>query len=94
MLLVPTEHCGFLPAILANCLLCICELCPVVIKPSLVRGAPAIMQAPVPIRTEVEDLRNYTKAEEHHQQYLAKGGRFGNPQSTVKGCEEHIRCYG
>jgi len=52
------------------------------------------MQAPVPIRTEVEDLKNYHKAEDYHQQYLAKGGRFGNAQSPAKGVEEPIRCYG
>ena len=51
-------------------------------------------QAPVPIKTEVEELRNYTKAEDYHQQYLSKGGRFGNAQSAAKGCEEPIRCYG
>ncbi|CAK0759404.1 hypothetical protein CVIRNUC_002695 [Coccomyxa viridis] len=50
--------------------------------------------APVPIRTEVEDLKNYHKAEDYHQQYLAKGGRFGNAQSAAKGCDEPIRCYG
>ena len=52
------------------------------------------VQAPVPIRTEVEDLKNYHKAEEYHQQYLSKGGRFGNAQSPAKGCDEPIRCYG
>ena len=52
------------------------------------------VQAPVPIRTEVEELRNYHKAEEYHQQYLSKGGRFGNAQSPAKGCDEPIRCYG
>ncbi|CAL5227054.1 g9953 [Coccomyxa viridis] len=51
-------------------------------------------EAPVPIRTEVEDLKNYHKAEEYHQQYLSKGGRFGNAQSPAKGCDEPIRCYG
>ncbi len=53
-----------------------------------------LVQAPVPIRTEVEDLKNYHKAEEYHQQYLSKGGRFGNAQSPAKGCDEPIRCYG
>jgi peptide methionine sulfoxide reductase MsrA len=53
-----------------------------------------ILQAPVPIRTEVEDLRNYHKAEDYHQQYLAKGGRFGNAQSPAKNCDDPIRCYG
>ena len=35
-----------------------------------------------------------TQAEEFHQQYLAKGGRFGQGQSTAKGCDDPIRCYG
>jgi hypothetical protein len=34
--------------------------------------------------TEVEPVRNYTMAEPHHQQYLAGGGRFGQPQSPAK----------
>ena len=44
--------------------------------------------------TEVEPLRNFNRAEEYHQQYLAKGGRFGRPQSPNKGCDDPIRCYG
>lgn len=44
--------------------------------------------------TEVEPLKNYTEAEPHHQQYLARGGRFGQPQSPAKGCSDPIRCYG
>ncbi|PPD73184.1 hypothetical protein GOBAR_DD29889 [Gossypium barbadense] len=34
------------------------------------------------------------RAEEYHQQYLAKGGRFGCKQSAEKGCNDPIRCYG
>lgn len=44
--------------------------------------------------TEVEEIKNYSKAEEYHQQYLEKGGRFGRPQSAAKGCTDPIRCYG
>jgi peptide-methionine (S)-S-oxide reductase len=44
--------------------------------------------------TEVEEIRNYTVAEEYHQQYLEKGGRFGRPQSARKQCTDPIRCYG
>jgi peptide-methionine (S)-S-oxide reductase len=44
--------------------------------------------------TEVEPIRNYTVAEPNHQQYLAGGGRFGQPQSPAKGCNDPIRCYG
>lgn len=46
------------------------------------------------IVTEVVPVNKYYPAEEYHQQYLAKGGRFNNPQSTVKGCTDPIRCYG
>ncbi|KAL4426064.1 hypothetical protein ABPG77_007860 [Micractinium sp. CCAP 211/92] len=44
--------------------------------------------------TEIEPIANYSDAEEYHQQYLAKGGRFGQPQSAAKGCTDPIRCYG
>ena len=37
---------------------------------------------------------DYYLAEKYHQQYLAKGGRFGAPQSAAKGCTDKIRCYG
>lgn len=46
------------------------------------------------IATEVEMMRNYHTAEEYHQEYLAKGGRFGQPQDPSKGCNDPIRCYG
>ena len=47
-----------------------------------------------PIATEVEEVSNYYTAEDYHQQYLSKGGRFGNAQSAQKGCSDPIRCYG
>jgi peptide-methionine (S)-S-oxide reductase len=28
------------------------------------------------------------------EQYLAKGGRFGSPQSAAKQCKDPVRCYG
>ncbi len=34
------------------------------------------------------------RAEDYHQQYLSKGGRFGSAQSAAKGCTDTIRCYG
>lgn len=44
--------------------------------------------------TEIEPLAQFYDAEEYHQQYLAKGGRSGQPQSASKGCSDPIRCYG
>ena len=44
--------------------------------------------------TECEMIGNYTPAEEEHQQYLEKGGRFNRPQSAAKRCNDPIRCYG
>ncbi|VVB13621.1 unnamed protein product [Arabis nemorensis] len=46
------------------------------------------------IVTEILPAKKFYKAEEHHQQYLSKGGRFGLKQSTAKGCNDPIRCYG
>jgi len=37
---------------------------------------------------------DYYLAEDYHQQYLEKGGRFNQPQSAQKGCKDNIRCYG
>ncbi|KAG2447067.1 hypothetical protein HYH02_007818 [Chlamydomonas schloesseri] len=47
-----------------------------------------------PIVTVVEPINNYHSAEPYHQQYLARGGRFGKPQNPSKGCNDPIRCYG
>jgi len=47
-----------------------------------------------PVVTEVNVATVFWPAEEPHQRYLEKGGRFGRPQSPLKGCLEEIRCYG
>ncbi|GBG91999.1 hypothetical protein CBR_g54094 [Chara braunii] len=46
------------------------------------------------IVTEVLPARKFYAAEEYHQQYLSKGGRFGRKQSAAKGCTDPISCYG
>ncbi|KAI4330810.1 hypothetical protein MLD38_029059 [Melastoma candidum] len=46
------------------------------------------------IVTEILPAKKFYRAEEYHQQYLAKGGRFGFKQSAAKGCNDPIRCYG
>ncbi|CAI0383975.1 unnamed protein product [Linum tenue] len=46
------------------------------------------------IVTEILPAKKFYRAEEYHQQYLAKGGRFGFKQSTEKGCNDPIKCYG
>ncbi|PSS33221.1 Peptide methionine sulfoxide reductase [Actinidia chinensis var. chinensis] len=46
------------------------------------------------IVTEILPAKKFYRAEEYHQQYLAKGGRFGFQQSAEKGCNDPIRCYG
>lgn len=46
------------------------------------------------IVTEILVAKKFYKAEEYHQQYLAKGGRSGFKQSVEKGCNDPIRCYG
>ncbi|KAI7732950.1 hypothetical protein M8C21_011430 [Ambrosia artemisiifolia] len=46
------------------------------------------------IVTEILPAKKFYRAEEYHQQYLEKGGRFGFRQSTEKGCNDPIRCYG
>jgi len=46
------------------------------------------------IVSEILPAKKFYRAEEYHQQYLAKGGRLGFRQSTEKGCNDPIRCYG
>ncbi|KAJ4803122.1 Peptide methionine sulfoxide reductase [Rhynchospora pubera] len=46
------------------------------------------------IVTEIIPAKKFYRAEEYHQQYLEKGGRFGFKQSASKGCNDPIRCYG
>jgi peptide-methionine (S)-S-oxide reductase len=43
---------------------------------------------------ELQPVDKYYLAEKYHQQYLAKGGRFGQPQSSEKGATAPIKCYG
>jgi len=47
-----------------------------------------------PVVTEVRMAGAFWPAEEQHQRYLEKGGRFGRPQSAEKGNIDEIRCYG
>lgn len=44
--------------------------------------------------SELTPAGDYYIAEEYHQQYLEKGGRFNRPQSAAKGAKDTIRCYG
>ncbi|XP_077235116.1 peptide methionine sulfoxide reductase A1-like [Tasmannia lanceolata] len=46
------------------------------------------------IVTEILPAKKFYTAEEYHQQYLEKGGRFGFKQSAEKQCNDPIRCYG
>lgn len=43
---------------------------------------------------ELQEAGLYYVAEKYHQPYLARGGRFGLPQSAEKGVTTKIRCYG
>jgi peptide-methionine (S)-S-oxide reductase len=47
-----------------------------------------------PIATELQPVQFFWPAEKFHQQYLQKGGRFGQPQDASKGSTIPIRCYG
>jgi len=47
-----------------------------------------------PIQTELRPAKSFWPAEDYHQQYLEKGGRFGRAQDATKGSTEEIRCYG
>lgn len=47
-----------------------------------------------PIVSELKAAKIFWPAEDYHQQYLEKGGRFNQPQSAAKGCTDNIRCYG
>jgi len=47
-----------------------------------------------PIATELKPAMAFWPAEDYHQQYLEKGGRFGRGQDASKGSTEEIRCYG
>lgn len=46
------------------------------------------------IVTEILPAKRFYKAEEYHQQFLEKGGRYGSKQSAAKGCNDPIRCSG
>lgn len=43
---------------------------------------------------ELKEAGPFWMAEDYHQQYLERGGRFGSPQSAEKGDTTPIRCYG
>ncbi|EFN53814.1 hypothetical protein CHLNCDRAFT_25450, partial [Chlorella variabilis] len=44
------------------------------------------------VQTTIEPATDYYLAEDYHQQYLSRGGRFNRPQSAEKGCNDKIRC--
>ncbi|KAM7265931.1 hypothetical protein ACFE04_003614 [Oxalis oulophora] len=46
------------------------------------------------IVTEILPAKKFYRAEEYYYQYLAKGSHFDFTQSTDKGCNNPIRCYG
>ena len=64
----------------------------------IARKSLAERQAKIPfgrkIVTEILPAKRWYRAENYHQQYLAKGGRAGFKQSAEKGCTDPIRCYG
>jgi peptide-methionine (S)-S-oxide reductase len=47
-----------------------------------------------PIATDLKAAMPFWPAEQYHQQYLQKGGRFGLRQDASKGATASIRCYG
>eukprot|EP00887_Chlorella_sp_A99_P000113 scaffold16.g113.t1 len=59
-----------------------------------IRGKQASDTATPVVETTIEPATDYYLAEKYHQQYLARGGRFGRPQDASKGATEKIRCYG
>ncbi|MGK3751194.1 MAG: peptide-methionine (S)-S-oxide reductase [Bacillariaceae sp.] len=46
------------------------------------------------VMTEVKNATIFWPAEEDHQCYLEKGGRYGRSQMSDKSCTDEIRCYG
>ncbi|DBA75910.1 hypothetical protein WJX79_007111 [Trebouxia sp. C0005] len=57
----------------------------------MAEAAPSYEDA---IVTEMAEVKGFKAAEDYHQQYLERGGRFGKAQSAKKGCDDPIRCYG
>lgn len=46
----------------------------------------------LPLPHASNQLNNYWTAEEHHQRFLERGGRYGQGQSAAKSCNDPIRC--
>lgn len=71
---------------------------PAILAPSLFRNSERLKNplnyVQGTVVTEVEPVANFSEAEAYHQQYLARGGRFNQPQSPEKGCDDPVRCYG
>lgn len=67
------------------------------VNAKLAKGQQARQGKPYEGNQVVSDLTaagDYYIAEDYHQQYLSRGGRFNRPQSAAKGCTDKIRCYG
>ncbi len=62
------------------------------VNEKLSQGPGALLKKQVV--AELQPASDFYIAEEYHQQYLAKGGRFNMPQRADKGCKDPIRCYG